>query len=216
MAEQKRVRAQVHTSPKGVAVFPWITKPDTRFNADGVYQTGLRLSEEDGQTVLALVSAEHDKNLVAVKAANKGKKIKEADLPIQAEIDEDGNENGSYLARFKLNAQFKQDDKIIKTAPAIFDAKGNKIELDALWGGSVIRVAFSMHPYYTATVGAGVSLRLRGVKALTLSAGNGGGADAFGFGEEEEGYEAETFESSGETKGNPKSDSDDAEDDEDF
>lgn len=195
MAEQpKRQRATVHTTPKGVAVFPWITRPDTRFNADGVYQTGLRLNEEDGQTVLALVSAEHDKNLADVKEKNKGKKIKEADLPIQEELDADGNLTGNYIARFKLNAQFKNGDDIIKTAPAIFDAKGTKIELDALWGGSVIRVAYSIHPYYTATVGAGVTLRLRGVKVIQLAAGGGASADAFGFGEEEDGYEAETFE----------------------
>lgn len=191
MAEQKRQRAVVHTTPKGVAVFPWITRPDTRFNKDGVYQTGLRLTEEDAAPVLALISAEHEKNLADVKAKNKGKKIKESDLPIQPELDEEGNETGNYIFKAKLNAQFENEGKVIHTAPALFDAKGKPIELDSLWGGSIIRIAYSIHPFYTATVGAGVSLRLRGVKVIKLAAGGGANADSMGFGEEEDGYDGE-------------------------
>lgn len=200
MAEAKRPKVQVYTSPKGIAVFPWLTTPDTKFTPQGVYRVDLKLSAEDAEEVLALVSAEHDKNLAAVKAdpKNKGKKIKEADLPIKAVLDDDGNETGEYLLRVKMNAKFKDSDgKEITASPALFDAKGKPIELDSLWGGSIIRVAYSFVPFYTAIAGAGVSLRLRGVKVLKLSSGGGANASAYGFDEEEDGYEADTFENSG-------------------
>lgn len=201
MAEAKRPKAVVHTSPKGVAVFPWLTKPDTKFKPDGEYRVDLKLSAEDSVEVLALISAEHDKNLAATKAdpKYKGKKIKEADLPLKPVVDEEGNETGEYLLRVKMNAQFKdKDGKVIIAAPSFFDAKGNKTEPDTLWGGSIIRVAYTVVPFYTAIAGAGVSLRLRGVKIIKLSAGSGGAsAESMGFGEEEDGYEADTFEGGG-------------------
>lgn len=201
MAEAKRPKAVVHTSPKGVAVFPWLTKPDTKFKPDGEYRVDLKLSAEDSVDVLALLSAEHDRNLAEVKAdpKNKGKKIREADLPIKPVVDEEGDETGEHLLRVKMNAKFKdKDGKEIVASPAFFDAKGKPIELDTLWGGSIIRVAFTIVPFYTAIAGAGISLRLRGVKVIKLSAGNGGAnAEAYGFGEEEDGYEAESFENGG-------------------
>lgn len=201
MAEIKKPKAVIHTSPKGVAIYPWLTKPDTKFKPEGEYRVDLKLSAEDAVDVLALISAEHDKNLEAVKAdpKYKGKKIKESDLPIKPVIDADGNETGEYLLRVKMNAQFKGNDgSIITAAPAIFDAKGQSVQLDALWGGSIIRVAYTIGAFFVPLVGAGVSLRLRGVKVIKLSAGSGGAsADAMGFGEEEDGYEADTFENSG-------------------
>lgn len=202
MAEEKRPKVVTHTSPKGVAVFPWLTKPDTKFKPKGEYRVDLKLSAEDAEEVLALVSAEHEKNLKAVKAdpKMKGKKIKEADLPIKPEVDEEGNETGEYLLRVKMNAKFDdKDGKEITVSPAFFDAKGKKIELTTLWGGSIIRVAYSFVPFYTAIAGAGVSLRLRGVKVIKLAAGTGGAsAEAYGFDEEEDGYEADSFENGGE------------------
>lgn len=201
MAETKRPKVPVYTSPKGVAVFPWLTTPDTKFKPKGEYRVDLKLSAEDAQDVLALVSAEHDKNLATVKAdpKNKTKKIKEADLPIKPVYDEDGNETGEYLLRVKMNAKFEdKNGKEITASPAFFDSKGKPIDVETLWGGSIIRVAYSFVPFYTAIAGAGVSLRLRGVKVIKLSAGGGANAAAYGFDEEEDGYEADSFENGGE------------------
>ena len=34
MAKQK---FDTHVSPAGIAVYPWLNKPDTKFDADGVF-----------------------------------------------------------------------------------------------------------------------------------------------------------------------------------
>lgn len=205
MAEQRRPRAEVITSPQGIAIFPWITRPDTRFNADGIYKTGLKVSGADGEKLKELLQGKFDEAVAAARKEftanpkNKGKKMKEADPPFKDEYDEDGNETGAIIVSFKLNAQFTDTDgTVITTSPQLFDAKGKKIELQSLYGGSTIRVAFSVHPFYTATVGAGISLRMRAVKVINLVAGGGAGAEAYGFGEEEDGYEAGDFDNGGE------------------
>jgi hypothetical protein len=50
MADNK---LEAFTSPIGTAVFPWITKTDTRFNADGVYKTELSVPFEEAQSFIA-------------------------------------------------------------------------------------------------------------------------------------------------------------------
>ena len=94
--------------------------------------------------------------------------------------------------RFKLKAKVtpKQGDPF-EQRPAIFDAKGKPLQEAKIGGGSKVKVAYELIPYYTAIAGAGVSLRLKAVQVIDLVEFSGGAsADAFGFGEEE-GYEAE-------------------------
>ena len=57
-----------------------------------------------------------------------------------------------------------------------------------VWSGSEMKVSAELVPYYTAMVGAGVSMRLRAVQITKLVEGGNGNAKGYGFGEEE-GYE---------------------------
>ena len=38
-----------YTSSKGTAMWPWLAKPDTRFDAEGKYKTDLLVKKEDAQ-----------------------------------------------------------------------------------------------------------------------------------------------------------------------
>lgn len=191
----KKARNPRYVTQVGVAIYPHLVEPDTKFNSEGEYKVKLRLAPDSVITdakgkrvsdVQSFIDEMMAKALEKAKQENKGK-IKEADAPY--EIDE---ETGDVLVNFKLKATGKtRDGKEFTQKPALFDAKGKPAEVKAVWGGSKIKVSFEVVPFYTKLIGAGVSLRLKAAQIIELVAGSGGGsADSYGFGKEE-GYEAE-------------------------
>lgn len=177
------------TSPKGVAGYTFLTRPDTKFKEEGEYRIQLTLTDEAFNEKLAgVLEAELAKSVEAAKAdpKNKGKKIREADLPVKYLDD------GSVQLNIKCKAKVigRKDGKVYDLKPVLFDAKGSRIQGDPKVGsGSVVKVAFEIRPYYTALVGAGISLSLQAVQIIELKSYEGGSASGFGF-DEEEGYEA--------------------------
>jgi hypothetical protein len=115
-------------------------------------------------------------------------------------MDSEGNETGNLVFNFKLKASGKTREGVEFTqAPKLYDAKGNPLPAGTkIGGGSTIKVAFEINKFYTATVGAGVSLRLKAVQVLDLKTWEGGNAASFGFGVEE-GFERDTMPENGET-----------------
>lgn len=195
MAEKQRF--QKYVSPKGVAVYPWLTTPDTKFNADGEYRVKLRLAASEAEGLMKLIDTEFDKNLKAVKDEMKSdlKKLKKvkpcADKPYSPAEDEEGNETGEVEFNFKMKAIVRPKDKDpFEQSPRLFDAKGKPLADVNIGGGSEIKIAFNIVPFYTVQLGAGVSLRLLAVQVIKLVEYTGASAESYGFGEEE-GYEFE-------------------------
>lgn len=189
MADKKQKLKQFIT-PKGVAVYPWLTKPDTKFNADGEYRVRLRVDGEAAQELIEALEAEAEGSYQAALKENKGKKLKRADLPFKEVVDDEGNETGEFEFNFKMKAKLttKAGD-VIEQKPKLFDAKGKETKASP-YGGSVIKVAFQAVPFYTSLIGAGISLRLRAVQIIELVESSGGNASSYGF-DEEDGYEAD-------------------------
>lgn len=176
-----------YTTPAGIAQYPYLTKPDTKFNPDGEYKISLEIPGAAAQDIVTFLDEQFAASVAKAKKENAGKKIKEGDVPYS--VDED---SGKVTVRFKLKAKVtpKQGDPF-EQRPAIFDAKGKPLQDAKIGGGSKVKVAYELVPYYTAIAGAGVSLRLKAVQVIDLVEFSGGAsADAYGFGEEE-GYEAE-------------------------
>lgn len=214
MAKEK---LPTHTTPAGVAIYPSLVKADTRFDPDGVFKTGLKLEGDDAEKLQALIDEAFDEQLKAVKKElaekkkGKGVKVKEADKPYEVEVDEEGDETGAIKFNFKMKQTVKpRDGDPFTQKPKIFDAKGKPITVSSIWGGSRLRLAFQIAPYYTAQIGSGVTLRLKAVKVIELVEGGGANADSYGFGEEEDGYEGS------DDKSPFAGDDDDAGDDSDF
>jgi len=198
MAEKKK--NVIYTTPAGIAVFPWITQPDTKFKAEGEYSTKLRLPKDEAGDLLALIEgaaneAFEDAKKHIEKEAKTPKdakirlsKLKEPIIPFKTALDDEGNETDDVELVFKMKAYVvpKNGGKPFTQKPKVFDAKGKEMTGVAIYGGSKIKVAFQLNPFYTA-IGAGVTLRLVAVQVLELVTG-GGNAGSFGFGEEE-GYE---------------------------
>jgi hypothetical protein len=173
------------TSPKGVARYPYLNTPDTKFNPDGDYKVGLVLEPgEETDAFVAKLEAAMEASVAKAKKENPGKKIKVADLSMTTDED-----TGKVTVNFKMKAKVTtKAGKTFEQKPALFDAKGKPMSDKRVGGGSVIKVAFDPTPFYTATVGAGVTLRLQAVQVISLNSGGNRDASGFGFGAEE-GYE---------------------------
>lgn len=176
-----------YTTPAGTAQYPYLTKPDTKFNPDGDYKVNLELPVAEAQEVIAFLDEQFAVALAQAKKDNPGKKIKEGSPGY--EINEDA---GTAVLKFKTKAKVttKSGDSFTQRV-ALFDAKGKPITTAPnIGGGSKVKVSYEVMPYYTAIAGAGLALRVKAVQILNLvEFSTGGNAGAYGFGEEE-GYEA--------------------------
>lgn len=190
-------------SPKGVAVFPWLQKPDTKWKAEGEYKTGLRLSGDEAEAFKAAVDARVqaaltdyqekaveeagvDPKRIAV-AKRTASEMKTA-FPYKYALDESGNETDEIEFSFKTKASYKdrKTGATVNKRVTVVDAKRNPVTED-IFGGSVLKIAFEYLPYYSpATKTVGVSLRISAVQVLELVNGSSGvGAAAFAFDEED-------------------------------
>ena len=109
------------TTPKGVANYPHISKPDEgREYSDGKYKVNLCLSPEDAKPIIEQINAVLLEGIKAVKGKEPNKKIKQAPLPYANETvkDDDGNsvETGNVIIKFKS-----------KYKPQVFDSGNNEI-----------------------------------------------------------------------------------------
>ena len=168
------------TTPKGVAYFPYISQPDTKFDEAGVYKVNLCVPREEAEPIIKLINAEIVSGIKGVMEKSK-KEVKQAPVPYHDEVDEDtGQPTGNVIIKFKSKAAWK---------PAVFDSKGNMMTSHNIYGGSVIKVNGSIAFYSSPSIGAGVSLRLRAVQIIEYVEG-ADGATKFGF-DSEDGFTVE-------------------------
>lgn len=180
----------IYVTPAGLARYPHLNAPDTKFNAAGVYRVDLVLTGDDAAKLAETIDRSMEASFATAKAdpKNKGKKVKLADAPYSVIKDDDGNDTPDTKFGFKMTASGKRKDGTTYTArPMIMDTKNKLVKDVKIGGGSKIKVAYSIYPFYTALVGAGVSLRLKQVQVLDLVEWSGGKS---AFGEEEGSYEA--------------------------
>tara|TARA_Y100000004_G_scaffold195969_1_gene264513 strand:- start:1130 stop:1891 length:762 start_codon:yes stop_codon:yes gene_type:complete len=168
------------TTAKGIAHYPYISAPDTKFDEQGHYKVNLCLSKDDASPVLDIIKQEVLEGIKALKKDKPNLDIKQAPLPFSDEVDEEGNPTGNIIIKFKSKAAYK---------PAIFDSKGTPMMKSNIYAGSVIKVNGSCAFFHTQMIGAGVSLRLRAVQVIQYVEG-ASGATKFGF-EEESGFTVE-------------------------
>ena len=217
----KRKPLPKYNTPVGVARYPHLNKPDTRFDDDGVYKCDLIFSASAPgvadliEYLEGIRDAEFDK--LDVK---KQKTYSKAEV-FEMELDDAGDETGNVIFKTKLNAVGKNNqtgDTWVNT-PKLFDSVGNPLGEDAqIWSGSKLIIAGKVMAYAMgSTKSVGVSLKCDGVQVIELVSGGGQTADSFGFGAVSGGYQAPTTEAG---LGNqpsdeaPESDDEDGDDDE--
>ena len=190
-------RVQIYQTPAGVAQDPWLTTPDTRIDVRGQYKVTLLLPAEEAQSLIAMVDNAMVESVAEAKKQNpdKAKRIKPTrDKPYRMILDENGKDTGEASFSFRMMAKFtnKETGQTLFNRPDLFDAKCRPLDPTkiTIGNGSTVKIAFEILRFYTAFLGAGVSLRLRAVQALNLVQSSGRDAKYYGFAAEE-GYEAD-------------------------
>ena len=198
MAKAKTTYQQL-TTPRGVLVYPHLTEPDTKFvKPDGEYHTKFAL-ESDSKPAVALIE-QLDAILDAYIEENpdgltkaKLKKAGRADL-YEEEVDDEGEETGRIIFKFKLKAKVVTKSKSWDQKPRLFDGNAQPVQGEINpWTGTEAKVSAEIFPYYMETTKQfGLSLRCNAVQILTLVTGQGRNASDFGFGEEDDSYTDES------------------------
>jgi hypothetical protein len=181
----KKKKRPLFVSPRGIFVYPWLNRPDTKFDPEGKYRVQLKYDANDEAGVAFVKKlAERHKKQVRDARAELGDTIKESAKPFKK--DDDGN----WLVQFKLNAVGKtREGETFTNKPVLFDASGQPCPDARVAGGSEGKVSFEIIDFGNAGIGAGISLRMKAVQIIKLVEWDSGTAEKYGF-EEEEGFSA--------------------------
>lgn len=171
------------TTPKGTANYPWLTKPDTKYDSEGIYSVKLvcELNEET-QDYIDFIEAEHKAHVEAVKNQI-GKKPRVE--PLKYEVNEDEG-TVTFDIRMKRFAGAGKDR--FEKRVAFFDASGKPVtdtEELIIRPGSIIKVSTRLFTWKKDSK-AGLRLEPAAVQILRLADGKGGTAEFYGFEAEEE------------------------------
>ncbi|MFM7027805.1 MAG: hypothetical protein ACKOXK_03905 [Chakrabartia sp.] len=194
MAERKRYPTAV--TPKGTAIYPSLTRPDTKFDPEGVYKVKLALDADDPavqafrKRVDDMVDAEYDAVVEQLKADGKAalaaKWTKKS--PFTAEEDANtGEETGRLLINTKMKASgVTKEGRRWERKPDLFDATGRKLtNPPVVGGGSELKLSVELYPFAGSTDRT-VSLSFRLNAAQIIKLVQFGARDAAGFGFEAE------------------------------
>lgn len=172
-ATQQRI---VLKTDEGEFVYPWLNKPDTKFNAEGLYHIKVKLAAHDARPLIETLKHLRD-DAVRAEQAKTGRRTKLQELPFEESID--GNH---YTFKFKLNAKGvnRKTQQPFEQKPLVYGPDG--APTDALvTNGSRGLVAFEPVVFANAALGVGLTLRLKAVKVTSFAAmANSGGTTIFG------------------------------------
>ena len=75
--------------------------------------------------------------------------------------------------KLKASGLNKKTQETYTQKPALFDAKKNPFPVDkSIWGGSKVKIAFDLVPYSVASIGTGVTARIKAVQIIELVEGS--------------------------------------------
>jgi hypothetical protein len=194
MAEQtKKAKEIIVVSPRGVAQWPKLTKPDTKFKADGEYSVTL-IFDPNNSGDLAFIAGLRkaaDEGFAAAQKEAGRKQLIQCPIKAGEEVNKDGSPTGRLRVVFAAKAGGeRKDGSKWSFRPALFDSKGRVLPNDILiYGGSVLKVAFSIRHTAMKTGMFYTTFNLKSVMVLDLKSGVERSASEFGFTTEDEGYE---------------------------
>jgi hypothetical protein len=169
---------QYSFSPSGIASFPWVNVPDTKFNADGLYKVDLVLSGDAASSLRSKIDKAIEDAFVELTKDMTPKEAKAHSkaFPYEIEEDDEGRPTGNTIFKFRQNAKItlksgeKKDIKI-----SLKDATGLNGTTERVTGGSTVKIAYTTRPYRAASSKT-ISVRLdfAAVQLIKLGSGSSG------------------------------------------
>jgi len=184
-------------TPKAEAVWPCLNEPNTKFNPEGDYSVALVFdrNDKDFKKLSTALKTARDERFAAWAKENPKLRKKAKPAPVFVkDVDEDGNDTGRVLVRFKMRAggTSKRTGKAFTMKPDIFDAQGIKLDDPPNIGnGSILKVAYTLGAGgYVASAGKFyLAPQLNAVQIIELVEFGKRDAESYGF-SAEEGYTA--------------------------
>ena len=187
MAKKKKTNP---ITPARPCLYPFLKKPDTRWDDDGVYKVSLVFDNEDD--FVTKIENKAKKEFAIAKDNMKPAQAKKLVFvsPVTDEEDEDGNTTGNVKVGFKSKALFRKDGDVTFNKLKVFDAQGVLIEnLPNIGNGSKLKIAFN--PVGTVVKSEFyLTCWMNAVQMIELVEFNPDGS-SYGFGKEEGGYAAD-------------------------
>jgi hypothetical protein len=167
------------TTPAGIARYPHLNAPDRKYATTeaphGVYKVNLEMSNDDAAPFIEAIDGMFSEFLADKKRELKKDKLKMHDFPW---LENDG------MTQLKLKVKAMGKNKAgeeYSRQPKLFGADGQPLEAN-VGGGSKLKIAVVPYFWYTATLGAGITLQPKAVQVLDLVTwGDGGSAESYGF-----------------------------------
>jgi len=164
------------TTPVGIARYPHLNRPDTKFDEIGKYKVDLEMTDEEAAPFIAQLDEIFAPYLAAKKTELRKPNVKIADMPW---VSSDG------MTQLKLRVNptgtNKKTGETWSRQPTLFNLKG-EIITDNIGGGSRLKVAVIPYCWYVATKGVGITLQPKAVQVLDLVTwGSGTSAESYGF-----------------------------------
>ena len=152
-------------SELGEAIYPHLNKPDVKFNENGEYKVTLKIPEDKAKGMISIYEKAIENSISDAEQKLKGKKVKIAPKPYSTE-------KGFALFKFKMKARGinRKTKEPFSQRPALFDAKKNPINPSScsIWGGTKMKIAYVLRPYYSPALGAGVTSQIKAVQIIEL------------------------------------------------
>ena len=191
MATTNRNNEMQHVSPIGIAKYPYLVDPDTKFDERGTYKVDLIISPKEAAAIKSVAT----KLATAFKKedaeANPARKKWGLHLPLLDDLNQDGDQTGQKVARFKQAASIRtRDGRDINKSILLFDSQGNRISDVNPYSGTKMSVAYTMSAYANPTGKTyGVTFRLIAAQIIELvEGGTGMSAESLGFTNQSDGF----------------------------
>lgn len=125
------------TLPTGVARYPALIRPDTKFNELGVFKANVAVPAEEAEATI--------QKLQAIAKAELGKALPKSKNSLwEFECDEEGNETGLVLFKASVKNVRTRNGEIWERKPVQYDAQNNIVSYN-VWGGTEMKVACDVY-----------------------------------------------------------------------
>ena len=177
-------------TPQGVAIYPRLNEPDTKFDPNGVFSVTLRLPAKEGAALLKRLETKLDAfHAEQVKILRKPS-LRKAPLPHSLAANDDGVETGEHDFKFKLKHNVTtRAGKSWTQRPKMFDGELKGFTGPKVGANSELIISFSPITYHAPSMGCGSTLRLKAVQGNKLVEYESRETD-FGFKVQKGGYVA--------------------------
>jgi hypothetical protein len=189
-------------SPKGIAVYPWLNRPDTKFSEDGDFKVTLKVDAAEASPLIQKLDdiiSDYQQQQSKVDPKMSRYNVTQ---PYEEEMDDQGNLTGNYLFKFKQKAKIHtKDGRTIDMKVALVDASRTPTTV-IVGGGSEIKIAATVFPYAMNTNKTiGLSLRPNAVQILSLVSNQSNVVSMF---DDEDGFKTEAAPAANENYSSPE------------